>query len=350
MLPLQNEDRGTDGWDDVIQQIRSKTPVYEEILRRDFSRYFGQDYKYEADAWVGKILNQVTSLGQPLAVHRPSTLPAFMSISEETDFSKKALTGIGYIDGHSVHDTKFCCFTGACFIKESRMVLADWNNCCLKMFSSKGALVCRLDFPNHPWDVAALPGLTKVVVTIPGEPRVYIVECGELALEPLSAFDVDCEVWGVVPIADKLAVTCNPWTKKSPYIKLFSYSGEGFACFRFNDDGSPLFGFPEYVATDSTELTMYVSDARNDTVVAIEIASCDVVFTYRDRQLVTPAGLAVDNQGYVYVCGRQSKAVHQLSKTGEQVNTLGQHTLFIQFNLTLNAVWCGLVFILIWLN
>ncbi|WAR21108.1 hypothetical protein MAR_015082, partial [Mya arenaria] len=319
---LTTEDRH-----DVIEQANRKSFVYEEILRREFAQCFGLDYKFKPDRLLENILDNLKSLGSVGVVARPSTLPAFLSESCEVDLSKTPLKGICYVDGKSSNDNKYCCFTGACFISGGRFILADWNNCCLKMFTSMGKLINRLDLKNHPWDVVASRDLDRVVLTVPGVPRVFIARYDAVCMELESSFDVESEVWGVTTLGNKLAISCNPWTKTPPMVKVFTFAGAPLSHFRYDRFGSPLFRFPEYLTTDSTQQTLYVSDAKSDAVVALSVANGEVLFTYTNKALVSPAGVAVDNQGHMYVCGRGSSSVHQVSKEGELIRILLGHKI-----------------------
>jgi sugar lactone lactonase YvrE len=43
---------------------------------------------------------------------------------------------------------------------------------------------------------------------------------------------------------------------------------------------------------------------------------------YEDRYLTDPVGVAVDQEGYVYIWGVNSKNVHQVSPDGEKIKVL----------------------------
>ena len=293
--------------------------MYEEILRRDFNGALRMDYEFVPDPTVENVFQGLDNLGSVVVRKKPSKLPGFLSNSNEIDFSTRNLTNVNRNDGTSAADTQSCCFTGCAYIDEGRMVLTDWNNSCVKMFNNKGILIHRLNLPNNPWDVRKIDDKT-IVVTIPGEQMIVILEYSKTELDLVSTFETGCECWGVVPLGDKFATTCDPWSK-SPSIKIFSDKGKLLSFFQKDENGHMLLKYPEHIAADNNHTTLYISDSRADAVLAVSLDGI-VVFRYVHEKLRYPVGLDTDIQGNVYVCGKESKNVHQISKDGHFVRMI----------------------------
>lgn len=310
---------GSDEYKTLHRQMQKKCCVYEEILRRDFNNSTRIHYEFRQDPCLEKMFEQLTSIGDVYAMPRPSQLPGFLSESAESEFSKKGLGQFIHHDGISGKDTNKCCFTGATFVASGRMVVADWNNTCLKLFNKQGVLVDRLELSNNPWDVKIHPA-GGVVVTVPGEQKVYTVRYDNNVLAIESFFETDCECWGIVAVKDKLAVTCDPWSK-TPSLRLYTFSGKLLAFFQKESTGSLLFAYPEHITTDIHQEVLYVSDTRKGIVLAVSLEGC-VLYRYSHGLLQYPAGVATDNQGNVYVCGKESENIHQVSRTGELIRII----------------------------
>lgn len=299
--------------------MQNKCPIYEEILRRDFNNATRLDYEFRPDPWVDKLFSSITSLGDVIACPKQSKLPGFLSMATETDFAKRTLNILSRNEGTSGNDRNSCFFGGCAFLSGSRMMLADWNNACVKLFNKRGILSSRLDLPNNPWDVKMIDD-DRVVVTVPGEQKIFIVDYSGLQMQVIFEFETDCECWAVTVIGDRFAMTCDPWSK-TPTVRMYTMSGKYVAFYEKDNKDRALFAYPEHIATDSDQSVLYVSDSRMHMVIAVTVEGC-LLFRYQNKRLRYPAGLATDNQGYIYVCGKDSHNVHQISKTGEFVRIL----------------------------
>ncbi|XP_045188673.1 uncharacterized protein LOC123546465 [Mercenaria mercenaria] len=311
--------QGSDEFKRIKRNIIEKCPVYEEILRRDFNNATRLDYEFRPDPWVDKFFKSMNSLGDVIARPVGSKLPGFLSQSTETDFSRKELQILSRNDGVSGADTNSCCFSGCTFVYGGKMILTDWNNSCLKMFNKRGVLCDRLILPNNPWDVKLMDD-DRVVVTVPGEQKIFIVCFSGQEMQVVSSFDTDCECWAVAVVGDRFATTCDPWSK-TPSIKMFTMAGKYVAFYQKDNNDRQLFAYPEHITTDPYQSVMYVSDSRLHTVIALTVEGC-LMFRYKHRDLIYPSGVAVDNQGYLYICGKESQNVHQVSKRGQVIRIL----------------------------
>ena len=314
---LQEFPSGTPEYQQVRKKVHDKCPVYEEILRRDFQASTRMDYEFVPNPTTEGILSGVKVLGDVIIRPKPSKLPGFLSQSRETDFAKRALTNITTSDGSSSSDKNNCFFSGGTYISHGRIILADWNNVCLKMFNKSYIAVSLLEFENNPWDVKRIDDST-VAVTVPAEEKVYVVSYAAQCLEIVTSFPTYAECWGITPINDQFVVTCDPWSK-TPSLKVFTDTGKQTAFFQKDSKGEMLFRCAQHIASNSLDNVLYIS--RQHMLLAVTMTG-KVVFRYRHEKLEYPTGVAVDNQGYLYVCGKDSHNVHQLTKNGEFLRIL----------------------------
>ncbi|WAR21074.1 hypothetical protein MAR_015048 [Mya arenaria] len=318
---LEASDPISDEFKVLKRKLQMKCPVYEEILRRDFNMAMRIDYEFRQDPWVEQLFNNLSSIGDVIARPRPSQLPGFLSFSKIADYSKKNVANMSTCEATSAADENSCCFTGSCFIPGGRIILADWNNACLKLFNNKGVLTHRLDLPNNPWDVKLLPE-NRVVVTVPGEQTVLMVEHSlDKGMEIVDSFHTKCECWAVTPIeGGRLAMTCDPWSKQ-PYVNVYNLNGKLLSFYKKDSNDNALFSYPEHITTDHHEQVLYISDSRKGCVVALTLSGC-LLFRYSHKNLMSPVGITSDYQGNIYICGKESHNVHQVSKSGELIRIL----------------------------
>jgi sugar lactone lactonase YvrE len=143
-------------------------------------------------------------------------------------------------------------------------------------------------------------------------------------MEIIYSFETDCECWAVAVVGDRFATTCDPWSK-TPSIRMFTMEGKYVRIYQKDNSGRQLFAYPEHIATDSYQNVMYISDSRLHSVTALTVEGC-LMFRYKHMDLSYPSGVATDNQGNLYVCGKESRNVHQVSKTGQIIRILMDST------------------------
>ena len=318
-MSFQDFPSGTPEYQQVRKKIHDKCPVYEEILRRDFQGATRMDYEFVPNPKADDIVANIRFVGDVIVRPKPSKLPGFLSQSRETDFAKRNIKDITTSSGESAEDSNNCCFSGCTYITHDRIILADWNNNCLKLFDKNHILVSRLDFESNPWDVKRLDD-SKVVTTVPSEERVYIISYNNQCLQMVTSFPTEGECWGITPIGDKFVVTCDPWSK-TPCLKVFTQTGKQTAFFQKDSHGDMLFRCAQHITANSLDNILYVSDSRQHTLLAITMKGT-IVFRYRHEKLEHPTGVAIDNQGNLYVCGKDSNNVHQISKHGKFLRIL----------------------------
>ena len=303
----------------IKRKAQEKCPIYEEILRRDFNTSIRLDYEFVPSQDAESVFSNVESLGDISLRSTPSKLPGFMSMSTVSQFAQRTIGKSEWIEARSSQDGKSCCLTGCAFLPNRRMVVADWSNSCVKMVNTNGSVVSSLSLPNNPWDVKRIDD-SNLVVTVPGEKKIFIIEYTKDELKELTSFETDCECWGVASFDDKFAATCDPWSK-APCVNIYKNTGRLVSFFQKDVRGEMLFKYPEHITTDSSNKTLFVSDSRAHKVIAITLKGQNV-FRYHHEKLVSPAGLVTDSQDNVYVCGKDSHNVHQISKTGEHIQIL----------------------------
>ncbi|KAH3788164.1 uncharacterized protein LOC127842819 [Dreissena polymorpha] len=324
MDQLANCEVGSEKFKSLKRTIQEKCPVYEEILRLDFNNSTRLTYEYRQNPLVEQVFGKLSSLGDVIVRPHPSTLPGFLSASEVIEFAKKSINMVSVNEGASVNDENKCCFTGGTFISGGRLILADWNNGCLKLFNKNAIPTHRLALPNAPWDVKLL-SYDQVIVTVPGDKLVLIVQCSlDKGMEIVTTFQTDAECWGAAPLnGDLVAMTTDPWSR-SPIIKVYTLKGKLTSFYEKNGSGEALFTYPEHITTDASKEVLYISDSKKNSVIALTLGGC-LLFRYSHKDLRCPSGLAVDTQGNLYICGKESNNIHQVTSSGQLVRILLQN-------------------------
>ncbi|KAK3599419.1 hypothetical protein CHS0354_036438 [Potamilus streckersoni] len=294
------------------RELQLKSPVYEEILHRDFLTFKRLDYEMKYDPAFEAITEDVQKLAYIAEKPQTSKLPPFLSQSKEVSFAKRHVKDLDRMFCKHPKDNSDCCISGCCYINDGKILLADWNNRCVKLLDKCCNVVSRVALPQSPWDVTQIDD-KKVAVTVPGEKTVFVLTYTK-NLQIFGSFQTQCECWGITFVEDKFVVTCDP-SSATPNLKFFSLKGDEMKCIMNDTNGPPLFKCPNYVITNQIKTLILVSDCGSNVITCLNLEG-EVKFRYRHEKLDYPTGMSTDCQGNVYICGKESHNIHVITEEG----------------------------------
>lgn len=201
-------------------------------------------------------------------------------------------------------------YTSLCLLGGSKLLVADNKNNALFAFEDlqQDKLLSILEMPAAPWGIAKIND-EKVVVTFPELGRVHFLTLVDsMSVVQTNEVKVGYECYGVAYGRDRLIVSYLDPAK----VQIHDMSGNVLRCFDRNLDQTPLFSSPRHVTLSTNKRLIYVSDSNQNTLSCLTFSG-KVKAIYKDNQLTAPFQMATDSAGAVYVCGRGSNNVHQLS-------------------------------------
>ena len=205
-------------------------------------------------------------------------------------------------------DREKCRITGCEFLPNGKLIVCDNSNKKIKMFDQKLKCVSAQSLPSLPWDVAVVDDL-KAVVTIPDRKQLQFIETNHRKLLLKKNVQLDKTCWGISCDRKSIYVTC--WSRESSEILVLDLQGK--FC-RFINMVDVSLDTPWFL--DCFHESMYVSDWGTYVLQCMDTKGA-AVSKYRNSYLVGPLGVTHDPEGNVYVCGRDSNTVHQLSPDGQ---------------------------------
>ena len=183
-----------------------------------------------------------------------------------------------------------CEITGCCYLPGDHLILCDESNKKIKL-TDLSSVVDSL--PGDAWDVAAVDR-SNVIVTM-GKRLQFIQVLPSLKLG--HSIDVGERCRGVAVAAGKIFVSC------SVDIRVYDLEGRDLGKrIGINPDGSSMFRRPWYIAVSRSGDKIFISDCDNETVSCVTYDG-EIVYQYNDDELRNPAGLLVDDNDNVIVCG-----------------------------------------------
>lgn len=319
---------------EMIEKIKAECEYYEESMSIFGSRMRIVDYDIALDTSLQQVINRLNQFGRIDVNTTPSKLPpapklaATLGLQSATTKMKavkpkytldgKHANEIGEFCARFVEDMQDCWFTGARFLFDGRILLADRTNRKLKLFTSNFQPVQELQLSSKPWDLTQISD-KEVAVTLPAECRIQFVSIEASCISQSRSISTDEPCFGVC-YADGKILTVT-YDGDPPNLKILSLTGKELTYVSVDDDGFALFSKPVYVACNPKADQIFVSDERMGCVVNLK-ESGELNFNYSALDLGHAAGITLDADGNIYVCGNTSNSVHVLSPSGEKVKVL----------------------------
>lgn len=321
---------------DTVEKVKHECCYYEEKIGGINGKVRNVDYDIALDKSLEQMLKKLNQFGRIDVKASPSGLPespkiaGTLGLQSSTTKTKSvkpvlALTGkeaneIGEFNARSYDDVQdnTCWFTGAQFLQDGRILLADRTNRKLKLFSRDFSAVAELALSSKPWDLAVISDRI-VAVSLPTECRIQFVAVSQSVMSTVRTIPTEEPCFGIHHANGKImAVT---YDGDPPNLKILSLEGEELTYVSVDEDGFTLFSKPIYVSSNSNGSEIYVTDERLGCVVNLT-ENGELNFTYSAMDLGHAAGITLDNDGNVYVCGNTSNSVHVLNSQGDRVKVL----------------------------
>lgn len=194
---------------------------------------------------------------------------------------------------------------GGGFLPKGQLLLCDNSLKKCIVCNEDGTILQEIPLPGAPWD-AYFESDGRTLVTIPDKKTVVVLQENTLAIE--KSMDVSCKCSGIAKRQNRyLIATRDSIEEFSPdFTHLESRLKDISDDIAVDGDGCVIFGH-----YGNAMLTKENPD-RN----------YKVMFTYKHKNLESLYGLAIDNNGFIFVNGKESENIHVLSEDGQLLKLL----------------------------
>lgn len=211
-----------------------------------------------------------------------------------------------------------CCISGLVIVSRKYIAAIDQLN------KSANLIDLVSNKVNHTLNLQSQPrGISRisddeVVVTIPEKKKLQFLSVspeGQLTRGREVAVNGQC--YGIIYLEQQLIVSFIPslFLHKSR-IKVLDMDGKELKTLTEQYTGSP-----GYLALSYDQSSLYVSDWGNSSVTRMSLDG-KILSTYSADDLKMPHGIVCARDGTVFVCGRQTNNIHQLSDNCEIIQVL----------------------------
>ena len=201
-------------------------------------------------------------------------------------------------------------YTSLCLLNDNQLLVTDNKNCSIYVIEDllENKILSALHMPSAPWGIAKVTD-NEVVVTFP-EPGIvkFLTFSETMTVTKTQDVKVGYECYGVTYGRNRLIVSYLDPAR----VQILDMSGNVLKCFDEHVGQGIRLSSPKHLAVSPNKRFIYISDC-NENIVASMTFDGKLKALYKDDQLAAPFQLTVDGEGLVYICGRGSNNVHQLS-------------------------------------
>ncbi|KAL3891956.1 hypothetical protein ACJMK2_004198 [Sinanodonta woodiana] len=211
-------------------------------------------------------------------------------------------------------DMNVCHITDILHLSDARILIVDCNNYKMKLFGENRKCQESTKFQERPWSACMLSE-TEVAVTIPAQKAIHIIQIKD-KMRKKREITTRFECWGVALVQGQLVITTN-----GHIILILDMHGNEIKIVQMDTSDSKRQLKPIFIKADTTNSAMYIS---YDTAHKLRAYSMtwDALFTYTNQDLQNAAGIDIDREGNIYLCGYNSHCVQQISAEGKIIKTL----------------------------
>ena len=210
------------------------------------------------------------------------------------------LTRSGEINVRRTDDRESCYISGIDTTSNGNLILTDFSNSKVKLFSPDGQFLSSFSLSGRPCDDVSVVDLsTAAVSVINGE--IVILELGrEDQLSHRDTISLQRYVYGIQSYNNNLIITCGTSVDSIRSVEMINMKGQ--VLWSTDSHPNPLFDWALYltVRSGSGPDSVIISDLRKHTITVLEADSGNLVKVCNVRG--RPLGLTLDDNGNTYVC------------------------------------------------
>ncbi|XP_069124338.1 transcription intermediary factor 1-beta-like [Argopecten irradians] len=205
-----------------------------------------------------------------------------------------------------------CIIFGVVYLPDGNVVLTDYNNNKLKLFTDEGQFLDQLTIPGNPCDICLVDNNTVAVTGHRVGVRIVKVEDSKLSLS--SVINTGKTLYGITHKDGRFVVSDDrggvySMTQGGAFNMLHKYNT---ICWNLARD----------TVTDDILVSVYNKYERRVTVSRLSADKRHTDVMKADGVVRGARGIDVDREGNIYVCGEDSHNVVQMSGDGTRVREL----------------------------
>ncbi|XP_021340395.1 uncharacterized protein LOC110441544 [Mizuhopecten yessoensis] len=253
------------------------------------------------------------TMGKIVVGKTPRCIPGCHSDLEKP-MSERRVKEIRKFSIKSPSDTNDCSVRGVVNLPCTQILVSDFNNQKLKLFTDKGHYLDELTVRGRPWDMCLVDNNTvAVAVELPGGIRVVKVKASKLSLASDINMSNGKQCYGITHIDGRFVVGTSGGelysvTQAGAAELLYEYNNICWSLTQDQIKGDTLVSVRNKIPGDVAVSRLSADQRRTDVI------KVGVVRYAR--------GIDVDREGNIYMCGGESNNIVQMAADGTRVREL----------------------------
>ncbi|XP_045170863.2 uncharacterized protein LOC123533285 [Mercenaria mercenaria] len=202
-------------------------------------------------------------------------------------------------------------FSSLCVLSENKLLVANYKHPQLFVFKdlTESTPANVLSLSSNPWEITKIT-TDQIAVTFPDVSYILFItfSAENMELQHSNGLSVRGKCYGIACNGEHFFVSFIDPTE----IRVITFKGDVIKRLFTPSDGGISLISPLFLTLNAKHSTVYISDRTANTVTCMTFDG-KIKAIYKDDQLKNPLHMAVDGNGSVYVCGRQSNNIHRLS-------------------------------------
>ncbi|XP_060574481.1 uncharacterized protein LOC132732128 [Ruditapes philippinarum] len=301
--------------EEILQSAKDvteyKSKLFEVNVIETEAKNTYREYKFVSNETISNLLKTETELGDIEITHEVAGL-----YNNLKAFDNFVPTYLEEINVKAENDTFDCDITGMTMIGNHKLFLTDTDNKSIKSVDTKlKKITSYLSLSSGPWDLTVVHR-GQLAVTLPNEKIIqFVLTTGGLTKDRHMKVNGECH--GITYRRECLIVSFRSPGK----VQIMTLQGRALKIINQDLHKARLFDWPDYIAVSKDGNYIYVSDWHRNTVTRLSWKG-EVTGVYKDSLGTKMAGVAVANDGSVFVCKRTSHSIVKLSPNLSVSNTI----------------------------
>ncbi|XP_052286320.1 uncharacterized protein LOC127882004 [Dreissena polymorpha] len=281
------------------QSMRDECDEYERMTKEERTDFKDVELKFMPEDNLSVLANTVKQLGRVNALKKQN----------QNRFSKpfihRSAQITGLLNGKRDGDTKDSIFNSVDMGSSGDIIVADFNNCSVKLFDHTGMFLSQMKLSSVPRGVCFVEDKTAAI-SLPKEGIIKLMSIEGNFLTHLKDLHTSFKAYRMCGYRSKLLGICYSQGTRS--VSVVEQSGQIGKTITKRKDKTGHGG----VAYDPAKNLTYMSDREQ---ICCYGDNGDVIFrnTFRRADL---RGMTLDCQGNLYVCSHETKSVLQIDQNG----------------------------------
>ena len=194
-------------------------------------------------------------------------------------------------------DKEHCDITCMAVTKDGRILMADYKNNKIKLFSPDMKFLSSVSVPYRPRDITVISD-SEAAATIINSLVLLDISGSQLRIKTTT--NVPYDIIGITKYKNKLVISS---TSPTTSVKLIDLTGKVYWSVSSDQQGQSLFRHPLFLTShdEGRSSTVIVTDRGYNTLTLLNGETGEVI-TSRQLQEKMPRGVTTDTAGNVFVC------------------------------------------------